>query len=164
MFFDKLILNVREKMETERRNEEAVTNKIVKNLAELSEKERRIVYKALEMNLVRDIPVEQTASVIGAFHRGRRVAFTDKEGKVHVGKIQRLNQRFIKVRDESEGKDYGVLPDELKIATEKDTEMATKQVAPQKRKYTRRGLGTVEPTNVKTDEHGNVIYGRRKGD
>lgn len=147
-------------------NVEQQTNKVVEILAELPEQEQEVIYKSLELARNRKLPVAQTADVISAFYHGRKVSFADKEGKVRVGVIKKVNQRFIKVQDDSDGKDYGILPDDLKLATEKDIQAATSQKPETKRNYTRRGVkrGDQPITNVKTDDSGKVVYGRRKGD
>src|SRR5687768_3798276 len=139
--------------------------KIVKALSSLNTKELEIINKTISSAKKRKLPIQKMNALILAFETGEEMFFKDRDGKAHIGKIKKINQRFVRMYDEREKRIFNILPEHLKTATQADknaVEAQNENAPRQKRSYVRRKTVPTHKTEIKRDEEGNIIYGRRK--
>lgn len=138
-------------------------DKALKALNGLSPQELELITKTISETKKRKVPFQKMTSIITSFENGDEMFFKDDDGNPHIGKIKKINQKFIRMYDERQKKIFHVLPENLRVATEEDKDAIEDSPIRKKRQYIRR-KNVQRPQKLKKDEQGNIIYGRRAGD
>lgn len=142
-------------------------DKIVKALGSLNPKELEIINKTISSAKRRKVPIQKMSNIIVSLETGEEMSFKDRDGRLHIGVIKKINQRYIRLYDGKEKRFFNILPENLKVATQGDKDAVERQQegSPRKKRaYTRRKDSVSKKPEIKRDENGNIIFGRRKTD